>query len=187
MNSRVLVLFAHPALEKSKVNKALARAAREVSGVTFHDLYQEYPDFMIDVKREQTLLNTHDVVVFQHPFYWYNTPAILKEWADLVLQYGYAYGENGTKLQGKGWVHALTTGGPASAYNKDGYNRYTIRQLLAPLDQTAHLCGMHFLNPFVIHGSIEMEEKEIQPHARKYQDFLNSLKNTRSPWSEFHA
>lgn len=28
----------------------------------------------------------------QHPFYWYSTPALLKEWQDLVLEHGWAYG-----------------------------------------------------------------------------------------------
>jgi glutathione-regulated potassium-efflux system ancillary protein KefG len=38
--SRVLILFAHPALEKSRVNCRLADAVRRLDGVTFHDLYE---------------------------------------------------------------------------------------------------------------------------------------------------
>ena len=75
---RILILFAHPALQKSRVNALLAAAARPVPGVTFHDLYEAYPDFDIDVAREQKLLLDHDVIVFQHPFYWYSCPALLK-------------------------------------------------------------------------------------------------------------
>ena len=67
---RVLVLFAHPALQKSRVNRALARAGREVEGITFHDLYEAYPDFDVDVEHEQALLAAHDVIVLQHPLYW---------------------------------------------------------------------------------------------------------------------
>ena len=48
---RVLILFAHPALHKSRVNRRLAAAVRHLEGVTFHDLYEEYPDFNIDVAR----------------------------------------------------------------------------------------------------------------------------------------
>ena len=77
--SRVLVLFAHPALEKSRVNRHLLRAIEGLPDVTVHDLYEEYPDFQIDAEREQELLRTHDVIVLQHPFYWYSAPALVKE------------------------------------------------------------------------------------------------------------
>ena len=79
---KVLILFAHPALEKSRVNRRLIEAVKTLDGVTFHDLYQLYPDLDIDVAREQALLTEHDVVVMQHPLYWYSTPAMLKEWQD---------------------------------------------------------------------------------------------------------
>src|SRR6516225_10847445 len=101
MRSRVLILFAHPALHKSRVNRRLIESVRGLDNVTINDLYEEYPTFDINVGREQELLLAHDVIVFQHPMYWYSSPAILKEWEDLVLEYGFAYGTGGTKLQGK--------------------------------------------------------------------------------------
>ena len=36
---RILILFAHPVLERSRVNRRLLAVAREISGVTIHDLY----------------------------------------------------------------------------------------------------------------------------------------------------
>ena len=154
----------------------MANAIREVPHVTFHDLYEVYPDLFIDVAREQELLQSHDVIVLQHPFYWYSTPAILKEWCDLVLEYGFAYGESGTALKGKSWVHAITTGGPREAYQREGYNRFTIREFLAPLDQTAYLCGMRFLEPFVIHGSLSLDPKsDIPKVAQQYREFIQKL------------
>ena len=41
------------------------------------------------------------MIVFQHPVYWYSSPAILKEYQDLVLEYGFAYGHDGHALDGK--------------------------------------------------------------------------------------
>lgn len=35
----VLVLFAHPALRKTRVNRRLVREAAETEGVTLHDVY----------------------------------------------------------------------------------------------------------------------------------------------------
>ena len=81
---KILVLFAHPAFHKSKVNKVLVDGLDKIGHVTFHDLYEEYPESDIDVKREQKLLKQHDVIILHFPFFWYSTPAILKEWQDLV-------------------------------------------------------------------------------------------------------
>lgn len=174
----VLILFAHPALEKSRVNVRLIQEMRDLPGVTVHDLYEAYPDFLIDVRREQKLLSEHHFIVFQHPFYWYSTPAILKEWQDLVLEFGWAYGKGGDALKGKVLMSAMTTGGPLEAYDPSGYNRFTIRQLLSPLDQTARLCGMEFYAPFVVHRSIVIANpEEAAPMARQYRSLIESLRD----------
>lgn len=177
--SRVLVLFAHPALEKSRVNRQLADAVRGLPGVTFNDLYEAYPDFDVDVAREQRLLVEHDVLLVQHPFYWYSTPALLKQWQDLVLEHGWAYGTGGTALRGKRWVSAVTTGGREQAYQPDGLNRFTMRQLLAPLEQTAHLCGMDFLPPFVVHGTHRLDAGQIAAAAAEYRTVVEALRDDR--------
>jgi glutathione-regulated potassium-efflux system ancillary protein KefG len=177
---RILILFAHPVLERSRVNRRLLAAVRDVPGVTVHDLYDAYPTLYIDVKREQRLLLEHDVIVFQHPFYWYSTPAILKEWQDLVLEHGWAYGHSGTQLRGKITLNAITTGGPETAYRRGGYNRFTIRELLAPWDQTAHLCGMRFLAPFAVHAALRVagDDDVAQPRAA-YRQLIEALRDDR--------
>lgn len=177
---RVLVLFAHPVLERSRVNKCLLGALRGLEGVTIHDLYEAYPTLAIDVAREQQLLLDHDVFVFQHPFYWYSTPAIMKEWLDLVLEHGWAYGHGGTQLRGKIMLNALTTGGPAQAYRVDGYNRFTVRQLLAPWDQTAHLCGIRYLAPFVVHAALRVVgDAELASQRDSYRQLVEALRDDR--------
>lgn len=40
---KTLILYAHPAQQHSRINRALAETARQVAGVTFVDLYAEYP------------------------------------------------------------------------------------------------------------------------------------------------
>jgi glutathione-regulated potassium-efflux system ancillary protein KefG len=177
---RVLVNFAHPVLERSRVNRRLLDGIRDLDGVTVRDLYEAYPTLHIDVACEQDLLVAHDVIVFQHPFYWYSTPALLKEWQDLVLEHGWAYGQGGTRLRGKLTFNALTTGGPQTAYRRDGYNRYTIRELLAPWDQTAHLCGMRFLAPFVVHAALRVRVDDDVAEARAaYRRLLEAFRDDR--------
>jgi glutathione-regulated potassium-efflux system ancillary protein KefG len=115
------------------VNRRLIDAIDGLDGVTINDLYAHYPNFHIDVAREQALLRQHDLIVFQHPFYWYSSPAILKQWQDLVLEHGFAYGQGGTALQGKAFLSAISTGGPAEAYGAQGSNHFSMLELLSAL------------------------------------------------------
>ena len=175
--NRILILFAHPALQKSRVNRRLIRHVMDIEGVTFHDLYEAYPDFHIHVKREQKLLTDHDLIVLHHPIFWYSTPAILKEWQDLVLEHGWAYGTTGTALRGKKLLSAISTGGRESLYTKDGYNKHTINEFLAPISQTASVCGMQYLSPFVVHGTNTITAKEIEAHGEEYRKILIALRD----------
>lgn len=185
--NRILILFAHPAFQRSRANKRLVAGVRDLEGVTFHDLYEEYPDFNIDVKREQELLRQHDILVFQHPLYWYSSPAILKEWQDLVLEFGYAYGDTGTALQGKKMLTAITTGGSVGAYGRDSLNRFTIHELLGPFNQTAVFCGMEYLPPFVVHGTLQLEwEDHMSQLASDYRDALIGLRDGTLDLANLH-
>ncbi len=175
----VLILFAHPAIRKSRVNRRLVDVVRNVDGVTINELYEHYPDFDIDIEREQELLTDHDVVVMQHPFYWYSTPSILKEWQDLVLEHNWAYGKGGHALAGKVLLNAISSGGSEEAYSECGSNRFTVRQLLAPLEQTARLCGMSYLPPFVVHGTHALTDVEIEGHARDYRRLIEGFRDGR--------
>ena len=188
LTRRILVLLAHPSLDRSEVNRPMVDAVHGLDGVTLVDLYAEYPDFQIDIDREQARLLVHDVIVFQHPLYWYSTPAILKEWQDLVLKHGFAYGHDGTALQGKMMMSAISAGGGDAAYRKDGMNRFTIAELLRPFEQTAALCGMRWLPPFVVHGTLLLEADALAGHAEDYRRVLTALRDGQiDPSSEVIA
>ena len=177
--ANILVLFAHPALEKSRVHNRLVKHIQHIPGVTFHDLYEAYPDFDINIKREQYLLQLHDIIVWQHPFYWYSAPAIIKQWQDLVLEHGWAYGSQGKALSGKKIFNAISSGGPQAVYSKTGRNRFTIPDLLLPFNQTAYLCNMFYLPPFVVCGTHKMQEADIEMYAVQYEQLLVALEGNR--------
>ena len=180
MPRSILVLFAHPAQHRSEAHVLMARVARGVAGVTFADLYAEYPRFEIDIDREQARLLAHDVIVFQHPVYWYSTPALLKEWQDLVLEYGLAYGPGGTELQGKLFLCAVTAGNPAEAYGPSGQNHFPLRTFLAPLELTAGLCGMTYLPPFALFATRRAAAgSALALHAARYRRLLEALRDDR--------
>lgn len=174
---KILVLFAHPKRQASVVQRAMLRSIDGLDGVTIADLYAEYPDFDIDVAREQQRLLDHDLIVLQHPFYWYSTPAILKEWQDLVLENGWAYGPGGTRLAGRFLMSAISAGGSEEAYRNEGRNRFSIMELLAPFNQTAYLCSMAYLTPFVIYAGRRMTTESLSTSAEAYRDLIVGLRD----------
>ena len=175
---KILILFAHPAISRSTMNRAMKEAVTGLDGVKVHDLYRRYPDFYIDVEHEQRLCEEHDVIIFQHPFYWYSTPSIIKEWLDLVLQHGWAYGSEGRALEGKYYCHALTAGGDDTTYRSRGANLFTIDELLAPFRATANLCRLRWLPPFAVLGIHRgLPDGLIRSHARDYHSLVTALRD----------
>ena len=175
---KIQVLLAHPALERSCVNRIMADAIRGEEAIELIDLYQRYPDGMIDVAREQARLKAMDLLVLQHPFYWYSAPALLKEWMDLVLAYGFAYGDGADALSGKFVMSAITAGAPEAAYCESGYNQQSVTTLLTPFEQTFHYCEMRWLRPVLKFGAISgISEDEASIHANAYRRWLCALRD----------
>lgn len=175
---KVLVLFAHPGQRYSRANEQLARVASETDGVNFVDLYAEYPRFKIDVETEQDRLLSHDVIIFQFPLFWYSTPALMKEWQDLVLEYGFAYGEGGDRIAGKLFQPVITAGGPEEFYRVGGRNNYPLRDLLRPLEQTANLCGLRFVPPYALFAALKAPgDDSLDRHAEGYTRLLEALRD----------
>jgi glutathione-regulated potassium-efflux system ancillary protein KefF len=177
--TRILVLSAHPDLRQSHVNRALLRAARalqagEPARFEVRDLYALYPDYAIDVAHEQAEAARADLVVWQHPIHWYSMPPLMKLWLDDVLSVGWAYGHGAQALAGKDLWPVLSTGGGAETYRPNGYNRHFFDDFMPPYEQTAALCGLRCLPPFVLHGAHRATPDEIAAHADMYRQRLAS-------------
>ncbi|KAF0156768.1 MAG: modulator of glutathione-dependent potassium efflux system [Syntrophaceae bacterium] len=173
--NKVLILFAHPRFEKSKTNRALLASVDKIDGVTLNDLYEQYPDFNIDVEREKNLLLAHEVIIWHHPLYMYSAPAVLKQWMDLVLEYGWAHGSQGNALKDKMIFNALTAGGARESYAINQHNRFTLREFLVPFEQTATVCKMIYLPPFAVHGTHLLSDQQLAEQARLYRNLLGRL------------
>jgi glutathione-regulated potassium-efflux system ancillary protein KefG len=176
LNERALLLvLAHPALERSRANQAMADAAVTAPGVTLHDLYEAYPDFLVDVAAEQRRLVKHDVVVLQFPIYWYATPSLLKEWIDAVWLHGFAYGKGGLALEGKTLFVACSAGSPEGDYAPGGAHEYSVQEFLRPLERTAALCRMAWAPPFVVHKSRLRDDASLAAAVDEYRNRLIQL------------
>ncbi|MRG47495.1 NAD(P)H oxidoreductase [Chitinophaga sp. SYP-B3965] len=175
--AKILILFAHPAFERSRIHAALLKATAGLQDVTVHDLYEAYPDFDVVPKIEQKLLTEHDVIIFQHPFYWYSGPALLKQWLDLVLLHGWAYGHEGVALKGKYLMNVISTGGKEMSYSPEGHHGYPLKQFMLPFLQTATLCHMHYLPPFVVHDANELNAAQLDKYAEAYAKLLKGFQS----------
>jgi glutathione-regulated potassium-efflux system ancillary protein KefG len=175
----ILVLFFHPRFEDSKANSILLKELSSLNDITVKDIYELYPDFNIDIEREKQAMEDHDIIIWMHPFYWYSCPPLMKQWIDLVLEIGWAYGPNGNKLKNKWLFQVITTGGGFEVYQKTGRNRFTFRELLAPFDQTAHLCQMHYLPPFMVPSASRQQASDLIEYGEKLKEILILLKHPK--------
>jgi len=168
----IVVYCAHLAIENSVINRAMRDAVSDLAYVNIRDLYELYPDFYIDTATEQAVLRNADLIVFQHPIYWYSAPAIIKHFQDTVLLQGFAYGPGGTALQGKDFLLAVSTGAAAEEYGPGGIHHYPLQELIRPIEQTARFCGMHFMPPLVIQGGHSLPADVVAEHATRYRQLL---------------
>ncbi|NUO48927.1 MAG: glutathione-regulated potassium-efflux system oxidoreductase KefF [Polyangiaceae bacterium] len=169
------LIFAHPYSDRSRANQALLRAVSDLPTVEVRALYDLYPDFDIDVEREQRALVNAEVIVWQHPMYWYSVPGLLKHWIDKVLTRGFAYGDGGVALKGKRCLWVTTTGGMASAFSPEGHHRFPLESFVPPIQQTAQFCSMEWEPPIVVHGAHTISDAALKGAANAYRDRLLTL------------
>jgi glutathione-regulated potassium-efflux system ancillary protein KefG len=65
-----------------------------------------------------------------------------------------------------------STARPEISYQPDGYNRFTMIELMRPIDATAHLCGLRLAEPLVLHGARTVSDQALTDHSRRYRDLL---------------
>ena len=162
---KVLFLYAHPNSSGSRANRRIVDAVRALPNVTFHPLYSRYPEFWIDVKREQHLLLDHQVIVFQHPIYWYSMPPLLKLWMDEVLEYNFAYGPEGKALSGKQFLLSVTLGGAEGSYREGGQHGFPLEKFLFPYRQMARLCALEWEEPQTLFHALQVGDDYLDRYA----------------------
>ena len=170
-----LIILAHPDFSQSVANKAVIEHLQNSGlNIEIRDLAALYPDYRIDTAAEQQALLRHQTIVFQYPLYWYNMPAILKQYFDSVLTYGFAYGTGGDKLKGKKFIHSYTTGSGAETYEGSEFGS----ALTLPLKCTAAYTQMEYVGAFPLYGQLSLTNPNIAQEAREHAEKLVSLLKT---------
>jgi glutathione-regulated potassium-efflux system ancillary protein KefF len=173
--SRIALIYAHPYPNRSRAGRTLLASVSSLKDVRVRSLYEHYPDFSIDVEREQTLLGQAELIVWQHPIYWYGPPPLLSLWFEKVLARGFAYGKNGAALRDKSCLWVPTTGGDVDAYREGGMHGHPFDKFVPPIEQTARFCGMHWQTPLILHGSQRATDEQLRERGLEYRQRLTSF------------
>lgn len=187
MSARVLVLYAHPHPHLSAVNRKMVQAIKDLPNVELVDLYECNPDFNFDLQAEQRRAEQADLLVFQYPLHWYGMPGLLKQWIDVVLTRGWAYGHERHALRGKDFMLAVTTGGSQHDYQEQGLHGHTFNAFLPPLRQTARFCGMHWQPPLILHAARRSDPAALAAHLEHYRHLLQTYPAWRDPSDRTHS
>ena len=118
-------------------------------------------------------------MIWQFPMWWFGLPGILKGWVDRVFAMGRTYG--GDKLYGNGVFKgkrallSLTTGGPAPAYVKGGFQG-DIHAILRPIQRgMLQFVGFEVLAPQIIYGPVRMDDSQRKQLLTAYAERLKNI------------
>lgn len=173
--SKAVLIYAHPYPDRSRANHVLFDAVKDLAGVDARPIYDLYPDFSIDVEGEQEALAAAELLVWQHPIYWYTVPALLKLWWEKVLSHGWAYGTGGSALVGKRCLWVATTGGEDVTYDHEEMHAYPFSTYEPVVRQTARFCGMRWETPLTLHGAHRISDTALYSFAGRYREVVTEL------------
>lgn len=135
--------------------------------------------FADDIENELQKIEWCDLMIWQFPLWWFGLPGILKGWVDRVFAMGRTYGgdkiyANGV-FKGKRALLSLTTGGPAPAYVKGGFNG-DIHAILRPIQRgMLQFVGFDVLAPQISYGPARLEDGQMKVFLAAYAKRLKNL------------
>lgn len=187
---KVLIVFTHPNPDSfnhailENVSNGLAQAGHEVK---IKDLYQENFDPILKaedlaqlqqgetpakIAREQAQLLWADSLIFIYPLWWFDRPAMLKGWFDIVLTNGLAfeYSSEGVKglLKHKKALVIITAGG-SEQYFKDNDALQLIHRPVT--DGTLSFCGIKDVSHKIYYDISSLSDAERQKILEQAKQF----------------
>ncbi|HEV7326566.1 MAG TPA: NAD(P)H-dependent oxidoreductase [Bosea sp. (in: a-proteobacteria)] len=180
--TQTLILLFHPGYQNSRANRVLAQAAGSRPGTEIVDMQALYPDGRIDDDAEVARLLGAERIVLQFPVQWYSTPSLLKAWQDAVLtrMFYIHYEAEGAKLAGRPLLIAATAGNIPEAYAPSGANLFSLRDLLKPLQATAHRCALAWQEPFLVYDARRADAEALEAAAGYYVTRLAQLETRQA-------
>lgn len=72
----------------------------------------------------------------------------------------------------------VSTGGPESSYTPAGHKRFTMSELLRPLEATADLCRLDRAERLIRHAAPRSTPEELAEHSDRFRDLLSPVTAT---------
>lgn len=160
---KTLVIVSHPYPEQSHVIKALQQTVEHQPDVVVRNLESLYGNDLkgFDIAAEQAASNAADRIVFLFPIHWFNLTPMLKAYLNEVWTYGWAFGPEGTALQGKELLVVVTAGAAEPTYSRSGLIRSTMDDVLTPLKASALYVGMEYSRPLEFFSAMGASEQSV--------------------------
>lgn len=174
---KTLIVIGHPNLDESVINKCWIEELKKYPDLyTIHDLHSTYPNYNINIEKEQSLVDSHDCIVLQYPLYWFNVPALLKKWFDDVFVHGWAYGTSGNALKNKKIALAISAGIKKQDYTRNGKMGITVEDLLIPFGVTIRYCKANYQGEYVLYDTHNaIKNNFLENSAIEYIQFLRKI------------
>lgn len=169
-----LVIVTHPGEPESVINRRWLEELKKHADITVHELCKVYPDERIDIKKEQALIDAHDTIIFQFPIWWYSSPSLLKKWMDLVLTPDWAY-LNHYALEGKKIAFAVTAGGTAADYTREGTCKASMEDILKPFIVSCSYIKAVYRGVYECYNTFGITPEELNKNAEGYVEFIKNL------------
>ncbi|MEO0915932.1 MAG: NAD(P)H-dependent oxidoreductase [Pseudomonadota bacterium] len=126
--------------------------------------------------KEQSKLESADLVIFQFPLWWFGFPAIMKGWVDRVFAMGRIYSRGGiyagaSKLNRQALL-SFTTGAPAQLFTETGAYG-PIDQILLPIRRgILEYVGFEVLPNQVVHQPARLSQDGRQAELTRWEKRL---------------
>jgi len=175
-----LLILAHPHYSQSIANKTIVNAlVQAYPDLELRDIFKLYSDYQIDIAAEQEALLKHDTIILQYPMFWFNMPAILKLWFDVVFTYQFAYGTLGNKLKNKKVIISMTVGQTEEKIANKESN--LIKNFVKSAQYSLEYAQMDLIGTYFLYDVSPISghtQSEIESMAMTYsQNLLNKIIN----------
>lgn len=120
-----------------------------------------------------------DLLIFQFPLWWFGMPAMVKGYVEQVLVSGKFFDSGhmyeNAFLAGRRAMLSITTGAPADAYVKNGFNG-DINMILRPIQRgILEFCGFGVLRPQIVYAPTHIMQTQRVHELEKYAGRLKTI------------
>lgn len=179
---KTMVVISHPTIQTSSSQQFFLATLKGEDFVTIRHLDEVWceakPHFTRVIEEKALVESGAQRLILQFPMYWYQAPAVMKEWIDTVMSKSATFAKQIKEL---GIV--VTLGVKEEAFRAGGKEQFTISELLRPFQALANAMSWNYLPNFEVHQFDYKTEVAKQVLLVEYLQYVTknhhgTLKNT---------